>query len=92
MLDLTASSLASSLNVPHLVARIAVSRGIKTVPEFHALLYGKESSVLDPFSMFGMKEAVEWILKVKENHLSAIGRAVPRGFGREYAGSMQCCT
>lgn len=70
MLDLTASSLANSLNVPHLVARIAVSRGIKTVSEFHALLYGKESSVLDPFSMFGMKEAVEWILKVKESNES----------------------
>lgn len=68
MKDLLASSLANTFNVPHLIARIAVSRGIKTSQEFHALLYGEPESVLDPYSMDGMKEAVEWILKVRENN------------------------
>lgn len=66
MFDLLASSLSSTFNVPHLIARIAISRGVKTVSEFHALLYGNSNSVLDPFSMLGMNEAVEWILNVRE--------------------------
>ena len=66
MFDLLASSLSSTFNVPHLIARIAISRGVKTVSEFHALLYGNSNSLLDPFSMLGMNEAVEWILNVRE--------------------------
>lgn len=63
-----ASSIAQSLDIPHIVARILVSRGFKTVPSVYALLKGNVGAELDPFSMHGMSSAIDWILAVKERN------------------------
>lgn len=64
--EFIASVIAHSLGIPHLVARILVERGFKTIPSVHALLSGNALAELDPFTMLGMHEAVEWALAVKE--------------------------
>ncbi len=64
--DLVASTLSSSLKIPHAVARFLVSRGIRTVSDAYHMLRSSESDVHDPFLMMGMDKAVEWILAVRE--------------------------
>ena len=66
MEDLVASTLSSTLKIPHAVARFLVSRGIKTVSDAYHMLCSNESDVHDPFLMMGMDKAVEWILAVRE--------------------------
>ena len=66
MEDLVASTLSSSLKIPHAVARFLVSRGIKTVSDAYHMLRSSENDVHDPFLMMGMDKAVEWILAVRE--------------------------
>ena len=66
MEDLVASTLSSTLKIPHAVARFLVSRGIKTVSDAYHMLRCNESDVHDPFLMMGMDKAVEWILAVRE--------------------------
>ena len=66
MEDLVASTLSSSLKIPHAVARFLVSRGIKTVSDAYHMLRSSESDVHDPFMMMGMDKAVEWIMAVRE--------------------------
>ena len=66
MEDLVASTLSSTLKIPHAVARFLVSRGIKTVSDAYHMLCCSESDVHDPFLMMGMDKAVEWILAVRE--------------------------
>ncbi|MBP5768830.1 MAG: single-stranded-DNA-specific exonuclease RecJ [Fibrobacter sp.] len=66
MEDLVASTLSSSLKIPHAVARFLVSRGIKTVSDAYHMLRSSESDVHDPFLMMGMDKAVEWIMAVRE--------------------------
>ena len=66
MEDLVASTLSSTLRIPHAVARFLVSRGIKTVSDAYHMLCSNESDVHDPFLMMGMDKAVEWILAVRE--------------------------
>ena len=64
--ELLASSMAQTLRVPHAVARFLVSRGVRTLTEAHRMLCGNAGDVHDPFLMKGMKEAVEWLLAVRE--------------------------
>ena len=66
MEDLVASTLSSTLKIPHAVARFLVSRGIKTVSDAYHMLCSNESDVHDPYLMMGMDKAVEWILAVRE--------------------------
>ena len=66
MEDLVASTLSSSLKIPHAVARFLVSRGIRTVSDAYHMLRSSENDVHDPFLMMGMDKAVEWILAVRE--------------------------
>ena len=66
MEDLVASTLSSTLKIPHAVARFLVSRGIKTVAEAYHMLRCCENDVHDPFLMMGMDKAIEWILAVRE--------------------------
>lgn len=61
-----ASAIARSLNIPHVVARILVSRGFTSVPAVHALLSGNNGAELNPFTILGMKEAVKWTLDVRD--------------------------
>lgn len=61
-----ASAIAQTLNIPHIVARILVARGFKTVPAVYAILNGNNGAELNPFEILGMEAAVEWILAVKE--------------------------
>lgn len=64
--ELLASSMAQSLRIPHAVARFLVARGVRTLTEAHRMLCGNAGDVHDPFLMKGMKEAVEWLLAVRE--------------------------
>ena len=64
--ELLASSMAQSLRIPHAVARFLVARGVRTLTEAHRMLCGNAGDVHDPFLMKGMKEAVEWLLDVRE--------------------------
>ena len=66
MEDLVASTLSSTLKIPHAVARFLVSRGIKTVADAYHMLRCCENDVHDPFLMMGMDKAIEWILAVRE--------------------------
>ena len=66
MEDLVASTLSSTLKIPHAVARFLVSRGIKTVADAYHMLRCCENDVHDPFLMMGMDKAVEWILAVRD--------------------------
>lgn len=66
MEDLVASTLATELKVPHLVARFLVSRNVKNVADAYRFMYGSANDVEDPMQMLGMDRAVEWLLKVKE--------------------------
>ena len=61
MEDLVASTLSSTLKIPHAVARFLVSRGIKTVSDAYHMLCSNESDVHDPFLMMGMDKAI-WSL------------------------------
>lgn len=61
-----ATALAHGLKIPHVVARFLVSRGIRSLGDARRLLCGSPDDELDPFTMKGMRDAVDWILKVKE--------------------------
>lgn len=66
MEDLVASTLASELKVPHLVARFLVARGLRCASDAYHFLYGSTRDVHSPWLMLGMENAVDWILKVRE--------------------------
>lgn len=68
MEDFIASTLSKELDIPHLVARFLVSRGIKTVAEAKKILKGNEDDILSPNLMLGMDKAIEWVLNVREKH------------------------
>lgn len=63
--ELSASSIARHLGVPHLAARILVSRGCVSISEAYSRMHSSPSHVLDPLSpktpMLGMEKALEWI-------------------------------
>lgn len=63
--DSLASTIANRLAIPHVIARIAVERGFRTVPSVYHLLYGEPESELDPYGILGMDKAVRWILGVR---------------------------
>lgn len=64
--DCLASSIAQSLRIPHVVARLLVSRGIRTMADAHRMLCGNAGDVLDPFLIKGMEAAVNWLLDIRE--------------------------
>lgn len=64
--DCLASSIAQSLRIPHVVARLLVSRGIRTMADAHRMLCGNAGDVLDPFLIKGMDAAVNWLLDIRE--------------------------
>ena len=66
MIDTVASTLARELNIPHLVARLLVSRGIRTVSAANRILDDGCGAELSPWLMKGMEDAVRWILDVRE--------------------------
>lgn len=66
MEELVASTLASELKVPHLVARFLVARGLRCASDAYHFLYGSTRDVHSPWLMLGMENAVDWILKVRE--------------------------
>lgn len=66
MEDLVASTFASELKVPHLVARFLVARGLRCASDAYHFLYGSTRDVHSPWLMLGMENAVDWILKVRE--------------------------
>lgn len=66
MEELVASTLASELKVPHLVARFLVARGLRCASDAYHFLYGSTRDVHSPWLMLGMEKAVDWILKVRE--------------------------
>ncbi|MCQ2062613.1 MAG: single-stranded-DNA-specific exonuclease RecJ [Fibrobacter sp.] len=68
MENLIASTLSQELKIPHLVARLLVSRGIKNVVDAGRLFCGSDDDILDPMLILGMDHALEWILKVRELH------------------------
>lgn len=63
MEDLVASTFASELKVPHLVARFLVARGLRCASDAYHFLYGSTRDVHSPWLMLGMESAVDWILK-----------------------------
>jgi len=67
MNDTVASTLARELKVPHLVARLLVSRGIRTVASASRILDEGSGAELSPWLMKGMEDAVRWILALREN-------------------------
>ncbi|MCQ2054377.1 MAG: single-stranded-DNA-specific exonuclease RecJ [Fibrobacter sp.] len=68
MEDLVASTLATELKIPHMVARFLVARGIKNVVDANRILHGSEDDVLDPMGILGMDKALDWIMKVRDLH------------------------
>ncbi len=64
--ELLASSIAQALSLPHVIARIVVSRGFKTVAAVRELLFGSATSENDPFTMLSMRAAVDWILEIRK--------------------------
>lgn len=64
--ELLASTIASEVKVPHIIARFLVKRGCSSVAEAYSMLYGDKNCVQDPFLMLGMEEAVEWIFSIRE--------------------------
>ena len=67
MLDTVASTIARELEIPHLVARLLVSRGIRTVAGASRILEEGSGAELSPWLMKGMEDAIRWILAVREN-------------------------
>lgn len=69
--ELLASSIAYRLDVPHLLARILVSKGCSSVAEAYGKIHSVPSHVLDPLSekapMRGMREALDWILRARDS-------------------------
>ncbi len=69
--ELLASSIAHYLGIPHLAARILVSRGCSSVSEAYGKIHSNQQHVLDPLSsktpMRGMDKALEWIESVKKS-------------------------
>lgn len=64
--SIVASTLSSSLKIPHVVARFLEARGIRLVSDAYKMLYCRNNFVLNPLLMMGMENALEWILKVRE--------------------------
>lgn len=69
--ELLASSIAHCLGIPHLAARILVSRGCSSVSDAYGKMHSDQRHVLDPLSsktpMRGMDKALEWIETVKKS-------------------------
>lgn len=69
--ELLASSMAYRLDIPHLLARILVSRGCSSVAEAYGKIHSVPSHVLNPLSekapMRGMREALDWILRARDS-------------------------
>ncbi len=68
--ELLASTIATDLKVPHLIARLLVSRGCCSVPDAYAQLHCDSSCLHDPFLMRGMDAAVEWVLSARQPGVS----------------------
>ncbi len=66
MQELLASTITSDLKVPHVIARLLVKRGCTSVAEAYYMLFGEKNGVQDPFLMLDMKEAVQWVLAVRD--------------------------
>ncbi|MBR1746324.1 MAG: DHH family phosphoesterase, partial [Fibrobacter sp.] len=66
MNDTVASTLARELEIPHLVARLLVSRGIRTASAANRILDDGCGAELSHWLMKGMEDAVSWILAVRE--------------------------
>lgn len=64
--SIVASTLSSSLKIPHIVARFLESRGVRLVSDAYKMLYCKNNFVLNPLLIMGMDKALEWILAVRE--------------------------
>ena len=60
-------TLAAALNIPSLVARLLVNRGIKTVEEGNVFLYPTYADLHSPFKMADMDKAVERIRRAIKN-------------------------
>ncbi len=60
-------TLAAGLNIPPLVARLLVNRGIETVEEGKLFLYPSYSDLHSPFKMADMDKAVERIKRAIKN-------------------------
>lgn len=56
--------LINEFNIPELMARILVNRGIKTLEDVRFFLNPKYEYLLDPFLMKDMEKAVEVLLKI----------------------------
>ncbi len=65
MNDTVASTLARELDIPHLIARLLVSRGIRTVAAASRILDEGNRAELSPWLMKGMEDAIRWILDVR---------------------------
>ncbi|MFA6623731.1 MAG: single-stranded-DNA-specific exonuclease RecJ [Fibrobacteraceae bacterium] len=64
--ELLASTIAQDLKIPHLIARLLVSRGCASVADAYSRLHSSEADVLDPYLMLNMDRAVEWVLDAKK--------------------------
>ncbi len=60
-------TLAAGLNIPSLVARLLVNRGIRTVEEGKVFLYPTYADLHSPFKMADMDKAVERIRRAIKN-------------------------
>ncbi len=72
MQELTASTIANELKIPHLIARLLVHRGYTTAPEAYSILNTCSFAEHDPYLMNGMKEAVDYVLRVLENRSARV--------------------
>lgn len=68
--ELLASTIALELKLPHLIARLLVSRGCNSIPDAYALLHCESSCVHDPFLMCGMDAAMEWVMEARRPGVS----------------------
>lgn len=67
MQETEASTIAHSLKIPHLIARLLVKRGVKTSVEASRMIFSKKSCEQDSFLIYDMHRAVDWVLKIKES-------------------------
>jgi single-stranded-DNA-specific exonuclease len=63
-----AKRLAKVLDVPHVAAKILVSRGILEPEKAEAFLYPKLDQLFDPFIMHGMEKGVERVIKALKSN------------------------
>lgn len=61
------SRISSALNLHPVISRLLINRGVTTPEEARLHLEGGLDSLLDPFTMAGMREAVDRILTAQAN-------------------------